>query len=265
MLTAVDGVSDDILYSTSADGGTVASRYQDWDWPAQPAVSQQARMRELFSQTTRGRMAPSEDFAFWYINRGPGPYQPPKKVPGQVTMVCYAASSACGFGRVGVRPGTWSQFPLPPDSSEVSTAVGAGSPFSPAAIAQGSPTGSGGSRSGPSSMGGRPLSCARRQARCGRSRMCSGLMRRPTCHCGGLREAGSSQPRGPMSTCRPHRRTWRYSRCRFLRVTPGPVPRTADRHRATAAGPIGGGPPVLSVGGPRVVLHDGTAVAGDYG
>jgi hypothetical protein len=137
-VTAVDGVSDDILYSTSADGGTVASTYQDWDRPAQPAVGQQARMRELFSQqTTRGRMAPSEDFAFWYINRGPGPYQPPKKVPGQVTMVCYAGSSACGFGRVGVRPGTWSQFPLPPDSSEVSTAVGAGSPFSPAAIAQG--------------------------------------------------------------------------------------------------------------------------------
>jgi hypothetical protein len=137
MLTAVDGVSDDILYSTSNDGGTPASRYQDWDWPAQPAVGQQAQTRSLFSQMSHGRMQPSEDIAFSYINRGPGPYHPPKKVPGQVTMVCYAGSSACGLGSVGVQPGTWSQFPLPPDSSDVSSDVSAGSLFSPAAIAQG--------------------------------------------------------------------------------------------------------------------------------
>lgn len=137
MLTAVDGVSDDILYSTSNDGGTPASRYLDWDWPAQPAVGQQAQTRTLFSQMSHGRMQPSEDFAFSYINRGPGPYHPPKKVPGQVTMVCYAGSSPCGISSVDVQPGTWSQFPLPPDSSDVSSDVSAGSLFSPAAIAQG--------------------------------------------------------------------------------------------------------------------------------
>jgi hypothetical protein len=137
MLTAVDGVSDDILYSVSDEGGTPASRYQDWNWPAQPAVGQQARIRELFSEQSRGRMKPVEDFAFSYINRGPGPYQPPRKVPGQVTMVCYVGASGCGFNSVDVPAGTWTEFPLPPTSSFVSSDVSAGSLFSPAAIAQG--------------------------------------------------------------------------------------------------------------------------------
>jgi hypothetical protein len=138
VLTAVDGVSDDILYSTQTGGGSVPTKDQDWNWPAQPAVGQQARMRELDAQqTSRGQMQPFEDFAFSYVNHGPGLYKLPRTVPFQVTMVCYTGSSGCGFNYVEVPAGTWMVFPLPPSSSDWQSDVSPGSLFSPAAIAQG--------------------------------------------------------------------------------------------------------------------------------
>jgi hypothetical protein len=141
MLTAVGGVSGDILYSTqtSSKRGVVVDTYQDWNWPAEPTPGQQARWREIYAERfSRGPLQRVEDTAAGYISRGPGPYSPPRKVPGQVTMVCYAGNpfGGCGFGGVDVLPGTWSQFPLPPDSSDLSSGVSAGGLFSPAVLAQ---------------------------------------------------------------------------------------------------------------------------------
>jgi hypothetical protein len=143
MLTAEDGVSGDILYSTQAgtNHGAVLDTYQDWYWPAQPAPGQQARWRDASSERyPRGRrLEPAENTAVGYIYRGPGPYHPPRKVSGQVILVCYAGNpfGGCGFGNVDVPSGTWAEFPLPSVSSGLASDLSTGSPFSPAAIAKG--------------------------------------------------------------------------------------------------------------------------------
>jgi hypothetical protein len=59
------------------------------------------------------------------------------RVPGQVTMVCYAGTgqTGCGFGSVQTRPGTWSRVSqtVPAAMSD----VGAGGGLSPAELARG--------------------------------------------------------------------------------------------------------------------------------
>ncbi len=146
MLTAFNAASGDILYSTEADTnkGALVDTYQDWNWPAQPVPGQQARSREIYAHrllsSPSRSLHPVEDFLVSYVSPSVAPTVPAqmeKMVPALVTMVCYAGSSGCGMGNWEVAAGTWSEFRIQVSAYGVSSGIGSGGLFSPAALARG--------------------------------------------------------------------------------------------------------------------------------
>ena len=135
MLTAFNGVRDDIEYSTQTGitKGVTADVYRDWSWPAQPAPGQLQHDRTLFSERTPKSLVVrlSEDDEVTFITPRTGVIT----VRGQITMVCYPGTGpACGYGNTNTPAGTWSQA-----SGKVLNAsdIGAGGMLSPASLAQG--------------------------------------------------------------------------------------------------------------------------------
>jgi hypothetical protein len=145
MLAAFNGASDDVLYSTEVGlhSGTVVDAYQDWNWPAEPVPGQPSRWRALYSQRLRGSagpLRPVEDFTFSFVSppaEATIAAQAQTKVPGRLTMVCYAGTGGCGVGDSSVNAGTWSTFSHQFTAFDVSSGIGAGGMFGLAALAQG--------------------------------------------------------------------------------------------------------------------------------
>jgi len=138
MLTAFQGVRDDIEYTVQTGGvttGVATSLSQAWSWPAQPDPGQQQVERTVWAERThRGAgLAVVEDSAVGYTTPAAGV----QTVRGQVTMVCYAGTgqSGCAWGQRQTRPGTWSQVTQKVwvSTSDISAAGG----LSPADLARG--------------------------------------------------------------------------------------------------------------------------------
>jgi hypothetical protein len=138
MLTAFQGVRDDIEYTMQTGGvtrGVATSVNQTWSWPAQPDPGQQQVERTVWAERTHGvaGLAVVEDNAVGYTT-------PPAGVQtarGQVTMVCYAGTgqTGCAWDSRQTPPGTWSQVSqrVWASTSDISAAGG----LSPADLARG--------------------------------------------------------------------------------------------------------------------------------
>ena len=138
MLTAFQGVRDDIEYTMQTGGvtrGVATSVNQMWSWPAQPDPGQQQVERTVWAERTHrvAGLAVVEDSAVGYTTPAAGV----QTVQGQVTMVCYAGTgqSGCAWGQRQTRPGTWSQVTQKVwvSTSDISAAGG----LSPADLARG--------------------------------------------------------------------------------------------------------------------------------
>ena len=111
MLTAFNGVTGDIEYTTETGGtkGVTTTVYRMWSWPAAPAPGQWQVERTLFAQRTTKvpALTMTEDNAVAYTTPRAGV----QTLRGRVTMVCYAGTgqTGCGFGQTQTSPGTWSQ------------------------------------------------------------------------------------------------------------------------------------------------------------
>jgi hypothetical protein len=138
MLTAFQGVRDDIEYTMQTGGvtrGVATSMNQTWSWPAQPDPGRQQVERTVWAEHTHGvaGLAVVEDSAVGYTTPAAGV----QRVRGQVTMVCYAGTgqTGCAWDSRQTPPGTWSQVSqrVWASTSDISAAGG----LSPADLARG--------------------------------------------------------------------------------------------------------------------------------
>jgi hypothetical protein len=137
MLTAFNGIGDDIEYATETGvtKGVTVDVYRGWSWPARPAPGQRQVQRTLFAQRTPQvpALTMSEDSAVSYTTPRAGA----QTVRGQVTMVCYAGTGqpGCAWGSRQTPTGTWSQVSqtVSPSTSDISAVGG----LSAADLAQG--------------------------------------------------------------------------------------------------------------------------------
>jgi hypothetical protein len=87
-----------------------------------------------------GPVRPVEDFTFSFVSPPAETTitaQAETKVPGRLTMVCYAGTGGCGMGDSTVTAGTWSRFSHQFTALDVSTGIGTGGMFGLAELAQG--------------------------------------------------------------------------------------------------------------------------------
>lgn len=137
MLTAFNGVSDDIEYATETGvtKGVTVDVYRDWSWPAQPSVGQRQVDRSVFAERTAKvpALTVAEDSALAFTTPRAGA----RSVLAQLTMVCFGGTgqTACGFGPTNTPPGTWSR--ISGRFTAFSSDIGAGGFLSPASLARG--------------------------------------------------------------------------------------------------------------------------------
>jgi hypothetical protein len=137
MLTAFNGIGDDIEYATetSVTRGVTVDVYRDWSWPAQPSVGQRQVDRTVFAERTPKVPALTvvEDSAIAFTTPRPAA----SRVRAQLTMVCFGGTgqTACGFGPTNTPAGTWSR--ISGRFAAFSSDIGAGGFLSPASLARG--------------------------------------------------------------------------------------------------------------------------------
>ena len=137
MLTAFNGIGDDIEYATETGvtKGVTVDVYRDWSWPAQPSRGQRQVDREVFAERTPKVPALTviEDNALAFTTPRAGA----SHVQAQLTMVCFGGTgqTGCGFDWDNTPAGAWSR--ISGRFAGFSSDIGAGGFLSPASLARG--------------------------------------------------------------------------------------------------------------------------------